>query len=106
MSFLLVGSKCDIKKYKSSKQITGDPLLVNKAFVSRVEAIEKIAKNCKVHVYVKGSYYQLKDPSAYVPTSDVDMVIGHGFQFELRDESNAMLCNKHCLSQSNETYTG
>jgi hypothetical protein len=59
-----------------------------------------VAKTCKVHVYVKGSYYQLPNPAQQVYVDEADVVIGHGFQFELRDETNALLCNSLCLGKS------
>jgi hypothetical protein len=64
--------------------------------------LETVAKDCKVHIYVKGSYYQLKNPAQQVLVSEADIVIGHGFEFEVRDETNALLCNKLCLSRSIE----
>ena len=97
----LAKDKCPIKKYSSSKYITGEPLLVHTDFYDRVKTVEKAAKDCKVHVYIKGSYYQLPNPSQQVLISDADLVIGHGFRFEVRDENNALLCNKLCLSRSN-----
>ena len=69
-------------------------------FYERVKSLEDVAKECKVHIYVKGSYYQLPNPSQQVLVSDADLVIGHGFQFEVRNENNALLCNKICLSKS------
>ncbi|UJR28622.1 hypothetical protein I4U23_009855 [Adineta vaga] len=92
--------KCPIKHYKSSKYITGDQLLVHEDFYERVKALETVAKECKVHIYVKGSYYQLPNPAQQVLVSDADLVIGHGFQFEVRNENNALLCNKLCLSKN------
>lgn len=65
-----------------------------------MKPLETVAKDCKVHLYIKGSYYQLRDPAQQVLVSDADIVIGHGFQFELRDEKDALLCNKVCLSKS------
>jgi hypothetical protein len=62
--------------------------------------LENLAKDCKIRLYIKGSYYQLPDPSQQVLISDADLVIGHGFQFEIRDEDNTMLCNKICLGKS------
>lgn len=32
--------------------------------------------------------------------SDADLYIGHGFKFEIRDEKNAVICNKVCLAKS------
>ncbi len=32
--------------------------------------------------------------------TEADLVIGHAFQFELRDLNGAILCNKLCLSKS------
>lgn len=96
----LAKNKCPIKKYGSSKVLPGEPLLVNENFKDRVKSIEKAAKDCKVHVYIKGSYYQVASSSQQVPYADYDLVIGHGFRFEIRDESNALLCNKICLSRS------
>ncbi len=97
---LLAKPKCPIKKYKSTKYITGEQLLVNEDFEDRVDAVEKVAKECKVHVYVKGSYYQIANPAQQVLVSEADIVIGHAFHFEVRDESNGLLCNKLCLSRS------
>ncbi|CAF0835014.1 unnamed protein product [Rotaria sordida] len=92
--------KCPIKVYKSSKYITGDTLLLHENFHPRVKPLENVAQGCKVHLYIKGSYYQLRDPAQQVLVSEADVVIGHGFQFELRDEKNALLCNKICLSKN------
>ncbi|CAF0843775.1 unnamed protein product [Adineta ricciae] len=92
--------KCPIKQYKSSKYIVGDKLLVHEDFYERVKSLEDVAKDCKVRIYVKGSYYQLPNPSQQVLVSDADLVIGHGFQFEVRNENNALLCNKICLSKT------
>ncbi|CAF2345828.1 unnamed protein product [Rotaria sp. Silwood2] len=92
--------KCPIKVYKSSKYITGNKLLLHENFHDRVKPLENVAKDCKVHLYIKESYYQLRDPAQQVLVSEADMVIGHGFQFELRDENNAVLCNKICLSKN------
>jgi hypothetical protein len=100
IKIILFLAKCPIKKYKSSNYITGNQLLVHEDFKSRVAALENVAKNCRVHIYVTGSYYQLQNPSQQVPASDADIVIGHAFQFELRDENNGYLCNKLCLSKS------
>ena len=97
----LLENKCPIKKYKSTKYITGEQLLVNEDFEDRVDAVEKVAKECKVHVYIKGSYYQIASAAQQVLVSEADLVIGHAFRFELRDESNALLCNKLCLSRCN-----
>jgi hypothetical protein len=99
---ILAKPKCLIEKYKSSKHISGDQLLLHKDFHERVKKVESVAKECHVHVYVKGSYFQLQHPSEQVLVSDADLVIGLGFQFELRDENNAMLCNKLCLSTSKQ----
>jgi len=100
-SFSLIAKpKCQIKKYKPGKYITGDQLLVHEDFHDRVKPLENVAKDCKVRLYIKGSYYQLPNPAQQVLVSDADIVIGHGFQFELRDENNAFLCNKLCLSKS------
>jgi hypothetical protein len=49
---------------------------------------------------MKGSYYQLQNPAQQVLVTEADIVIGHGFHFEVRDESNALLCNQLCLSKS------
>ncbi|CAF3355062.1 unnamed protein product [Rotaria socialis] len=98
--FLFSSSKCPIKKHKPGKIITGDPLLVHKDFEDSLKQIEKAAKDCKVHVFVKGSYYQLPNPSSRAPFGDEDIVIGQAFQFELRDEQNGILCNKLCLSRN------
>jgi hypothetical protein len=46
----------------------------------------------------------LPNPSQQVLISDADLVIGHGFQFEIRDENNALLCNAICLSKSRNIY--
>ncbi|CAF1066097.1 unnamed protein product [Rotaria magnacalcarata] len=92
--------KCQIKTYKASKYITGDKLLVHEDFIDRVKPLENLAKDCKVILYIKGSYYQLPNPAQQVLVSEADIAIGHGFQFELRDEKNALLCNKICLSNN------
>jgi hypothetical protein len=92
--------KCPIKKYKSTKYITGEQLLVHEDFEDRVDAVEKVAKDCKVHIYMKGSYYQLQNPAQQVLVTEADIVIGHAFYFEVRDESNALLCNQLCLSKN------
>ncbi|CAF3428048.1 unnamed protein product [Rotaria socialis] len=92
--------KCQIKTYKAGKYITGDKLLVHEDFIDRVKPLETVAKDCKVILYIKGSYYQLPDPAKQVLVSEADIAIGHGFQFELRDEKNALLCNKICLSNN------
>ncbi|CAF0934350.1 unnamed protein product [Rotaria sp. Silwood1] len=92
--------KCPIKVFKSSKYIIGDKLLLHENFHDRVKPLENVAKDCRVHLYIKGSYYQLKDPAQQVLVSEADIVIGHGFQFEFRDEKNALLCNKICLSKN------
>lgn len=73
--------------------------MVHENFYERVKSLDTLAKDCKVHVYIKGSYFQLKDPAQQVQYSEVDLAIGHGFQFELRDEKNAVLCNTLCLSK-------
>lgn len=88
-----------MKKYGSSSYIVGDPLLVHEDFKPRVADIEKIAKDCRVRVFVKGSYYQLARPTDQTLVAEADLVIGHGFKFELRDSTNALLCNKLCLSR-------
>ena len=98
--FALAKPKCPIKKFKATKHISGNDLLVHENFQERVKSIDDVAKSCKVIVYIKGSYYQLGSPTQSVPYNDYDLVIGHGFQFQLRDESNAMLCNEICLSKS------
>ncbi|CAF2151074.1 unnamed protein product [Rotaria magnacalcarata] len=98
--FLFSSSKCPIKKHKADKIIIGDPLLVHKDFEENLKSIEKAAKDCKVHVFVKGSYYQLPNPNSRAPFGDEDLVIGYAFQFELRDEQNGILCNKLCLSRN------
>lgn len=98
--FCLAKPKCQIKKFKATKHITGTDLLIHENFHERVKSIDDVAKSCKVVVYIKGSYYQLGSHTASVPYSDYDLVIGHGFQFQLRDEHNAMLCNELCLSRS------
>ncbi|CAF4070508.1 unnamed protein product [Rotaria sp. Silwood2] len=92
--------KCQIKVYGSSKYILGDKLLLHENFHDRVKPLENVAKDCKVRLYIKGSYYQLQDPAQQVLVSEADIVIGHGFQFELRDEDNTPLCNKLCLSKN------
>jgi len=97
---IYLANKCPIKQYKSSKYITGYQLLVHNDFVDRVKGVENAAKNCKVAVYITGSYYQLSDPTLQVLVSEADLVIGHAFQFELRDLNNAIVCNKLCLSKS------
>ncbi|CAF1273064.1 unnamed protein product [Adineta steineri] len=93
-------SKCPIKKYKAGKYIVGDQLLVHDDFKDRVTSLESVAKTCKVHIYVKGTYYQLQNPAQQVLVADADVVIGHGFNFEMRDENNALICNKVCLSKT------
>jgi len=97
---IYLANKCPIKQYKSSKYITGYKLLVHNDFVARVKSVESAAKNCKVAVYITDSYYQLSDPTLQVLVSQADLVIGHAFQFELRDLNNAILCNSLCLSKS------
>jgi hypothetical protein len=97
---LTAKSKCPIKKYKSSKYITGDQLLLHENFHDRIKPLENLAKDCKIRLYIKGSYYQLANPSQQVLISDADLVIGHGLQFEIRNEDNGILCNKNCLSKS------
>ena len=97
--YFTAGPKCPIKKYKSNKYIIGDPLLLHEDFHDRVKPLENVAKDCKVRLYIRGSYYQLQNPSQQVLVSDADRVIGHGFRFELRDEKNGVLCNKICLSK-------
>ncbi|CAF1262837.1 unnamed protein product [Rotaria sordida] len=92
--------KCQIKAYGSSKYIIGDKLLLHENFRSRVKPLENVAKDCKVRLYIKGSYYQLQDPVQQVLVSEADIAIGHGFRFELRDEDNVVLCNKLCLSKN------
>ncbi|CAF0941904.1 unnamed protein product [Adineta steineri] len=92
--------KCQIKKYKSNTYITGDPLLIHEDFHERVKPLENLAKTCQVRLYIRGSYYQLPNPADQVLVLDADLVIGHGFQFEIRDENNAILCNKMCLSKN------
>ncbi len=62
------------------------------------------AKDCKIRLYIKGSYQQLPNSSQQVLVSDADLVIGHAFQFEIRDEKNTYLCNKICLLQSRNIY--
>lgn len=89
-----------MKKYGSSSYIVGDPLLVHENFKSRVDDVERVAKDCKVRVYIKGSYYQLAKPTDQALVAEADLVIGHGFKFEVRDSSNGLLCNKLCLSRS------
>jgi hypothetical protein len=98
--FLTATPKCQIKKYKSSKYIIGEQLLLHEDFHDRVKPLENLAKDCKVRLYIKGSYYQLPNPAQQVSVSDADIIIGHGFHFELRDEDNALLCNKVCLGKS------
>lgn len=102
--FLIAKDKCPIKKYKSSKYITGDPLLIHENFHDRVKPLESLAKECKIHLYIKGSYYQLPNPSQQVLVSDADLVIGHGFRFEIRDEKDTVQCNKICLSKSRKSW--
>jgi hypothetical protein len=96
----LVKPKCPIKKYKPGKYITGYDLLLHQDLHERVKYLEILAKDCRVHLNIKGSYYQLATPTQYVPSSDYDLVIGHGIQFVLHEESNQNLCNKQCLSNS------
>ncbi|CAF2495147.1 unnamed protein product [Rotaria sp. Silwood2] len=67
---------------------------------NHIKSVEKSAKECNVHVYVKGSYYQMEDPAKPVLVSEADIVIGHGFRFELRNTDNSMACNKLCLSRN------
>jgi hypothetical protein len=97
---LLADSKCPIKQYSSSKYITGNTLLVHQDFSDRVKVVEKAAKDCKVRVYITGSYYQLQYPTEQVPYLEQDLVIGHALKFELHNENNGILCNKLCLSKS------
>ncbi|CAF0979550.1 unnamed protein product [Adineta ricciae] len=92
--------KCPIKKYKSSTYITGDQLLLDENFHDRVKPLENVAKTCKVRLTIRGSYYQLTQADQQVLVNDADLVIGHGFRFELRDEKNGVLCNKICLSKN------
>ena len=99
-SYFLAKPHCPIKKYKAGKYIVGDQLLVHEQFYDRVTPLEEVAKNCKVNLHIKGSYYQLANAAQQVLVSDADRVIGHGFQFELRDLQSAILCNKVCLSKS------
>ncbi|CAF1162345.1 unnamed protein product [Rotaria sp. Silwood1] len=101
--FLINFSKCPIKKHKATKYIKGDPLLVHKDFEDRLKSVEKAAKDCNVHVYVKGSYFQTPDPAQAVPIVDADLAIGHGFRFELRDTNDALVCNSLCLSRNPST---
>lgn len=74
--------------------------MVNENFKAVVKTLESIAKDCKVHVYVTGSYYKIKDPAQQVLITEADLVVGHGFKFELRDTNNAILCNEYCLQKS------
>ncbi len=94
-----LANKCPIKK-TTGKAITGYNLLVHDDFKDSVKAVDKAAKDCEVHVYVTGSYYQLSDPNTDVSYNDADLAIGHGFKFQLREENDAILCNELCLSKS------
>ncbi|CAF3858981.1 unnamed protein product [Rotaria sp. Silwood1] len=94
--------KCQIKVYDSSKYILGDKLLLHENFHDRVKPLENVVKDCKVRLYIKGSYYQLQNPEQQVLISEADIVIGHGFRFEIRDENNGLLCNKLCFSKNPE----
>ncbi|CAF1413722.1 unnamed protein product [Didymodactylos carnosus] len=98
-------SKCPIKQYKSGKYITGNNLLINENLFDRLKSLESLAKDCQVHVNVKGSYYQLAYPSQQVTSSDVDLVAGHGFKFELLDTDDRMLCNSICLGKSPKDFS-
>ncbi|CAF1551522.1 unnamed protein product, partial [Didymodactylos carnosus] len=93
-------SKCPIKRYKSGKYFLGDKLDVQETMHERIKLLETLAKDCQVLVHVKGSYYQLQNPAAQVPISDSNLVIGHGFAFELRDAQDRMLCNSVCLNKN------
>lgn len=97
-------SKCPIKKHKSNKYITGYDLLLHENFYDRIKPLENLAKDCKIRLYIKGSYYQLAKPTEQVSYSDYDIVIGHAFRFEFRDENNAIACNQVCLSKSINFY--
>ncbi|UJR20908.1 hypothetical protein I4U23_024017 [Adineta vaga] len=92
--------KCPIKKYKLNTYITGDQLLLEAGFHDRIKPLENAAKNCKVRLVTRGSYYQLPEPEQQVPTNEADIVIGHGFHFQLRNEDNAIICNKKCLENN------
>lgn len=74
--------------------------MLHEDFHDRVKPLETVAKDCKVHLYIKGSYYQLRDPSQQVLVNEADLIIGHAFRFELRDEKDALLCNRVCLSKN------
>lgn len=95
---LFFSAKCPIEKYKSGS-ITGVPLLAHKDFEKAFKIVEKAAKDCKVHVNIKSSYYQLPSSSDNVESQNAALVVGRGFQFDLRTESNSMLCNKVCLQK-------
>ncbi|CAF3621322.1 unnamed protein product [Rotaria sordida] len=93
-------NKCPIKKYTANKYVMGHTLLGHEDFAKHIKTVEKTAKDCNVHVYVKDSYYQMIDSAAPASTSEENLVIGHGFRFEIHDTSNKVLCNAVCLSKN------
>lgn len=102
------GKKCNKKNCTiddwSGKQFGGGWFSSKKIYISEdlkknFQKLDDLAKLCKVRFDPSRSFSVNKDPK-YKIDETAPFFVGYGFEAELNDDKNKLMCNKVCLAKS------
>ncbi|CAF0829217.1 unnamed protein product [Didymodactylos carnosus] len=94
-------SHCPVALYSKDSSYCGYKLYAQKSFHPTLEQIGQYAKECKVKVNVKQSF--INDGDQIIPKindyTQMAFHLGLGFEYELLDTNERLLCNRVCLNK-------